>query len=232
VRLDAYGSAAVSFLSDLGGDMASAKRGSKAKKAAPKKAAPKKAAPKKAAPKKAPAKAKKATKRAAATRATRGVPAGFHTLTPTLVFKDAGAALDWYAKAFGAKEINRMAGPGGHGIMHAEIRIGDSPMFLFEENPMGGSVAPHGPKTTTAGLQVYVSDVDAWFSRAVEAGATPTMPVADQFWGDRMGAIVDPFGHGWMIATRKKDMTTAEMAAAAAEFFANFAKQGPPPAAS
>jgi uncharacterized glyoxalase superfamily protein PhnB len=202
-----------------------------AKKAAGKKGAAKKAAlAKKPAAKKPAAAKKRATaKRAPAKRApakVKGVPAGMHTLTPSLVFKDTASAIVWYEKAFGAKEVSRMMSPDGKGVWHAEIEIGDSIMYANDESPMTASIAPHGPRTSTAGIQIYVSDVDAWFNRAVEAGAHVIMPVGDMFWGDRMGVIADPYGHIWSISTRFKDMTQEEMAAAGAEFARKFAEQG------
>jgi PhnB protein len=213
--------------------MATAKRGGKAKKttgkrgtAAKKAARPvKKAATKRAAPKRA------APKRAARAKTAPGVPAGFHTLTANLIYKGAAAtAIDWYKQAFGAEEVSRMMSPDGTAVWHAEIKIGDSIMFLSDESPMGVNVAPHGPKTATSSMQVYVADVDAWFRRASDAGAKVVMPVMDMFWGDRMTVIEDPFGHPWSISTRVKNLTEAEMAAAGAEFARKMAEQGPPQA--
>jgi uncharacterized glyoxalase superfamily protein PhnB len=213
-----------------------AKKAAPAKKSAAKKAAPaKKSAAKKAAPAKKSAAKKSAAKRAAPARKSAakktGVPAGFHALTASLVYKDAGAAIAWYVKALGAAEVSRMPGPLGQGVMHAEIRIGDSMMYLSDESPMSSTVAPSGPRTATASMQLFVADADAAFEAAVDAGGTVAMPVADMFWGDRMGVLVDPFGHTWMISTRVKEMTQAEMAAAAQVFFAKWAAEHPAPAA-
>ncbi|APR84086.1 Glyoxalase family protein [Minicystis rosea] len=194
-----------------------------AKKKAAKKVTAKRGAAKSAPAKSAPAK-KSAAKKSAAKKVL-AVPAGYHTITPNLVFKDAGAAIDWYVKAFGAKELSRMPSPDGKSIWHAEIKIGDSILFLNDESPMGNSIAPSGPRTTTAGIQLYVKDVDAWAKRAADAGANVMMPVSDMFWGDRMGALVDPFGHTWMIATRVRNMTAKQMAEAGVEFARKMAEQ-------
>ena len=137
------------------------------------------------------------------------VPEGFHTVTPHLTMKNAGEAIEFYRKAFGAEEIARMPGPGGS-VMHAEIRIGDSPIMLNDEFPEHGA---RGPKTiggTPVSIHLYVNDVDALFDRAVKAGAKVTMPIADMFWGDRFGKLEDPFGHQWSIATHKEDVTPEE----------------------
>lgn len=206
---------------------ASAKKG--AAKKATVKAAAKKAPAKKAPAKRAPAKKAPARKSARAKKVA-GVPAGYHTITPNLVFKDAAAAIDWYVKAFGATELSRMPAPDGKSIWHAEIKIGDSILFLNDESPMSGNIAPHGPRTATSSIQLYVNDVDAWAKRAIEAGGIARMPVADMFWGDRMGYIEDPFGHGWMIATRVREMTEAEMKAAGEAFAKQNAQQAPPEA--
>src|SRR5262249_41787713 len=162
-----------------GGFMASKKKAA-AKKTA-KKAAPKKAAPKGGAKKRA---AKKAPKRSVA-RTVKGVPAGFHTITASLVFKDSIAAIKFYEKAFDAKQLSVMMAPDGSSVWHAEIKIGDSIMYMNDESPMGACIAPHGPRTSTGGIQLYVADADAWTKRAIEAGASVIMPVMDMFWGDR-----------------------------------------------
>ena len=186
--------------------------------------AAKKSAPKKSAPAKKLAPKKSAAKKSAPKKPT-GIPAGMHSVTPNLVFKDTAAAIDWYQKAFGATEVSRMHAPDGKGVWHAEIRIGDSMLYLNDESPMGSAVAPSGPRTSTCSIQLYVSDVDAVVKSAVDAGGALVMPVMDQFWGDRMGVVIDPFGHGWMISTRVREMTPDEMAAAGAEFARQFAAQ-------
>ncbi len=154
--------------------------------------------------------------------AVKPIPDGFHTVTPHLVIKDAAAAIDFYKKAFGAEEIARMPGPGGQGVMHAEIKIGDSMIMMCDEFP--GMDNPKSPKSlngTTITLMLYVKDVDSAFQRAVGAGATVSMPVTDMFWGDRYGKVSDPFGHEWAIATHKEDLTLEEIGKRAAEFFSH-----------
>jgi len=212
--------------------MATTKR-STAKKSTPKKAAPaKKAAAKKAAPAKKTAAAKKAApakKTAAAKKVgVKGVPAGWHTLTPALVYTNATEAIAWYRKAFSAKVLRVMMAPDGKSVWHAAIRIGDSILHLNDEGPMGTSVAPHGPRTTTSNIQLYVTHADKWAKRAVEAGATLVMPVSDMFWGDRMGVITDPFGHSWTIATLTRVLTNAQMRKAGEAFAKSMAQHQPP----
>jgi PhnB protein len=143
------------------------------------------------------------------------IPDGFHSITPGLVCKDAARAIEFYKKAFGAKERMRMPTPDGK-IGHAELQIGDSIFFLGDEFPQMGTVAPTGPQSVS--LFVYVEDVDAVFKRAVAAGARVDMPVTDQFWGDRYGKLTDPFGHHWGIATHTEDVSPEEMDRRAKEF--------------
>lgn len=142
------------------------------------------------------------------------IPEGMHTLTPHLICADAPAAIEFYGRAFGAVEISRTAGPNGK-LMHAMLRIGDSALMLMDENPQWGALSPTLLKGTPVSIHVYVEDVDAAFERAVKAGATAKMPPADMFWGDRFGAVTDPFGHSWSIATHIKDVSPAEAQAAA-----------------
>ena len=203
------------------GSKASSKPAAKkpaAKKPAAKKSAPARKSAKKAAPAKKPAAKKRAAARKAAPARIKGVPAGFHTLTANLVYKDAAAAIPWYGEAFGATELSRMSSPDGKSIWHAEIKIGDSVLYLSDESPMGSTVAPSGPKTSTAAMQIFVPDADALTARAIAAGAKVLMPIGDMFWGDRMGVVEDPFGHSWMISTRTKEMTQDEQRAAAIAF--------------
>lgn len=140
----------------------------------------------------------------------KAIPDGYHTVTPYLNVAGAAQAIEFYKQAFGAQEVMRMPGPDGT-IMHAEIRIGNSHIMLSDENPAWGTKSPSTLCGTTGGMMVYVEDCDAVFDKAVKAGSTVLMPVMDQFYGDRCGSILDPFGHKWSIATHKKDMTLAEM---------------------
>ena len=141
------------------------------------------------------------------------IPDGFHTLTPHLVCRDAAAAIAYYVKAFGAIEQGRLPGPDGR-LMHAMIRIGDSPLMLVDEMPEWGALGPQSLKGSPVTIHLYVEDVDAAVARAVDAGARITMPVADMFWGDRYGQIEDPFGHHWSIATHTRDVSPEKMQAA------------------
>jgi len=142
------------------------------------------------------------------------IPQGMHTLTPYLVCADASAAIDFYRRAFGAVELNRIAGPDGR-LMNAMLRIGDSALMLMDENVEWGALGPTLLKGTSVTIHVYVEDVDAAFARAVKEGATVKMPPSDMFWGDRYCALTDPSGHSWSIATHIKDVSTEEAQAAA-----------------
>ncbi|HUF26754.1 MAG TPA: VOC family protein [Gemmatimonadaceae bacterium] len=150
-------------------------------------------------------------------------PKGYHTVTPTIVVRDASDAIDFYKRAFGAEEVNRMAGPDGK-IMHAEIRIGDSVVMLGEENPQWGAVSPLSTNGNPGSLHIYVDDADAAFARAVREGAKVRHPLEDAFWGDRYGKVTDPYGHEWGIATRVKDLSDAEMQKAAEKWMAQAAE--------
>jgi PhnB protein len=142
--------------------------------------------------------------------AVKPIPDGYHTATPYLTLDDAAAAIAYYGKAFGAKERVRMDTPDGK-VGHAELEIGDSLVMLSDEFPQGSTRSPKELGGTSAGVFMYVEDVDAVVKRAVDAGATVTMEVADQFWGDRFGTITDPFGHVWSIATHVEDLTPEEI---------------------
>ena len=152
------------------------------------------------------------------------VPEGFHTVTPHLTVRRASEAIEFYKKAFGARELGRSPGPDGKSIMHAMIQIGDSRVFLNDEFPGMGPAAPEGSKGTPVTIHLYVEDADRLFQQAVKAGAQVGMPLADQFWGDRYGIVIDPFGHRWSIGSHIKDMTPEEMQKAAAAAFANMGK--------
>ncbi len=140
------------------------------------------------------------------------VPEGFRTITPHLIIKDAAKAIDFYKKAFGAEEVMCMRGPGGNGIMHAEIKIGDSYLMIADEFPDFGCLGPKSIGGTPVTVHLYVKDADAVYNQAVKAGATATMPLTDMFWGDRYGKLADPFGHHWSVATHKEDVSPEECA--------------------
>ncbi len=146
------------------------------------------------------------------------IPDGYHSVTPTLIIKGASDAIEFYKQAFDAKEVYRFPGPDGKSIMHAEIRIGDSPIMLCDEMPEMCMLSPTSTGGPSSSIYLYVHDVDSVFSKAVSSGAKPIMPIMDGFWGDRMGVLSDPFGHRWAIATRKKDMTIQEIQKAGSEF--------------
>jgi uncharacterized glyoxalase superfamily protein PhnB len=140
----------------------------------------------------------------------KGIPEGLHTVTPALTIDGAAEAMEFYARAFGAVEISRAPDPSGKKIWHAQIRIGDSAIYVNDTFPEMGGAPNH------AISWIYCDDVDAAFERAVAAGAKVKMPPADMFWGDRMCAVADRWGHEWMIATRKKALSPEEMARAQA----------------
>jgi PhnB protein len=143
-------------------------------------------------------------------KAAAPAPRGYHTVTHALVVDDAARALEFYGKAFGARERNRMPGPGGK-IWHAEIEIGDSVIMLSDEFPGAGVRSPKSLKGTTSGVWLYVPDVDEAFARAVQAGAKADQAPQTMFWGDRFGSVTDPFGHSWSLATHLEDVPPEEM---------------------
>ena len=154
------------------------------------------------------------------------IPEGFCTVTPHLVVSDGAKAIDFYKKAFGAEEICRMPGPGGQGVMHAEVRIGNSPVMIAEEWPQEG--CPKSPLSlggSPVTIHLYVEDADAAYSKATAAGATGVMPPMDMFWGDRYGKVKDPFGHEWSIATHIEDVPMEDMGPRAEKAFAEMCKQ-------
>jgi PhnB protein len=142
--------------------------------------------------------------------ATKPIPEGYNTVTPYLAVDDAAKAIEYYTKAFGAIERVRMEAPGGK-IGHAELEIGDSIVMLSDPFPQASTKPPKELGGTSAGVFMYVEDVDAVVKRAVDQGATVAMEVADQFWGDRFGTVIDPFGHSWSIATHVEDVPPEEM---------------------
>ncbi len=142
--------------------------------------------------------------------AVKPIPEGYHTATPYLIIKGAAAALEFYKNAFGATELLRMPKPDGR-IGHAEIKIGDSIIMLADEFPEIGARSPESYGGSPVTIMLYVEDVDAVFNRAVAAGAKVERPVANQFYGDRTGGIIDPFGHKWYLATHVEDLSPEEM---------------------
>jgi len=138
---------------------------------------------------------------------------GMHVVTPHLVIGGAAAAIEFYKKAFGAVEEVRLAGPDGK-LVHACIRINGAAVMMTDENPQWHALGPKTLKGTPVTIHLSVTNVDEFVAKAVKAGATVTMPVADMFWGDRYGVLLDPFGHQWSVATHVKDVKPEELAAA------------------
>ena len=157
-------------------------------------------------------------------KAAKAVPEGYQTITPQLTLDNAAQTIDWYKRALGAEEVSRSVGPDGK-VMHAELEIGNS-RFMMHDVMMGGK-GPQAFGGSPASLWLFVENSDALFNRAVGAGAQVQMPMADQFWGDRAGAVVDPAGYIWWIATRKEDLTQAEIRQRAEEFFKQMAHSTP-----
>lgn len=143
---------------------------------------------------------------------------GYHSVTPYLIVDDASAAIDFYVAAFDAKEVMRM--PMGDKIGHADILIGDSHIMLADEFPDMDKLGPKKRGGATCSLMIYVPDVDAAYAKAVAAGASADRPVEDQFYGDRSGWIIDPFGHEWTLSTHIEDVSPEEMNKRMAEMMA------------
>ena len=160
-----------------------------------------------------------------AVRAARGarvppVPEEFHTLTPHLAVRGVARAIDFYARAFGARELFRNLLPDGETVVHAELLIGDSRLFVNEEFSARALLSPLALGGTPVALHLYVPDADAAFRRAVDAGAEVLMPLADTFWGERYGMLRDPFGHKWSLSSRIEDLSPAELQRRAREWHA------------
>jgi PhnB protein len=158
------------------------------------------------------------------TAAVNKIPKGFHTVTPALTVRNAAEALEFYKQALGAEELVRMSAPDGK-ISHAELKIGDSIIFLGDEIPNMGNKSPQTLGGTSGSLFLYVEDVDQFYERAVHTGAKPTMPPTDMFWGDRYGTFVDPYGHSWGVGTHVEDLTAEETRERANEFYAQIAQK-------
>jgi len=152
----------------------------------------------------------------------RAIPEGYHTITPAITCKNAASAIDFYKKAFGAQEKMRMSDPGGR-VMHAELKIGDSILFLGDEFP-GMSAAPNPSALPSSSLYVYTENVDALFGAAVSAGCKVEMPLTNMFWGDRYGKVTDPFGHHWGLSQHVEDVAPDEMERRSKEWQASMAK--------
>jgi len=163
-------------------------------------------------------------KKASSSKKVSPVPKGHHAVTPGIAVRDAAQAIEFYKKAFGAKEKSRMPGPDGK-LMHADIMIGDSHIMMGEENLQMGNPSPLSLNGSPISLYVYVKNADKVFDQAVKEGASVVMPVMDQFWGDRAGMVTDPYGHKWWLATHKQDLSPKAMKKAAEEFFASQQQQ-------
>ena len=153
------------------------------------------------------------------------IPSGMHSVTPHLVCAGAANAIEFYKKAFGAEEQGRLPGPDGR-IMHAAVKIGDSTVMLVDEMPEWGSLGPTSLKGSPVTIHLYVEDAHKFVERAAKAGAKVTMPVAEQFWGDRYGKLEDPFGHHWSVATHVRDVGPEEMKKAMKEMEKQMPKGG------
>jgi PhnB protein len=147
------------------------------------------------------------------------IPSGFHTLTPTIFVKGAAQAMDFYKQALGADEVSRHTTPDGSKVVHGELKIGDSTLFIADEFPDFGMLSPQSLNGNSVTFYLYVENCDEWFNRAVSAGATTFRPLEDTFWGDRVGMISDPYGHKWNISTHVRDLSPEELAAASENFF-------------
>ena len=142
--------------------------------------------------------------------AVQPVPRGYHSVTPYLIVREGARAIEFYKRAFGAIELMRMDAPGGK-IGHAEVKIGDSPVMLADEHPEWDSKSPQTIGGSPVQLMIYVDDCDTVFKRALAEGATEVRPLKDQFYGDRSGSLIDPFGHCWTVATHTEDVSPEEM---------------------
>jgi PhnB protein len=140
----------------------------------------------------------------------KAIPEGYHSVTPYLFVRGAVAAIDFYGRVFGATEVVRMMGTNGR-VMHAELKIGDSIVMLADENPPTGIMSPQTVGGFSVSMHLYVEDVDAVIQKAVESGAKLLRPIKNQFYGDRSGSLLDPFGHMWSVATHVEDVSAEEM---------------------
>ena len=153
------------------------------------------------------------------------IPQGYHSVTPMFVFKDARKAIEFYKQALGAQEQYSMPGPDGKGVMHAEVRIGDSVVMMSDENPMNPCKSAKTLGGSPISFYLYVENVDEAFKTALAAGAEVRAPVEEMFWGDRVGTVQDPFGLNWSLATRVKDLTPEQIRQGAQTAFARMSKK-------
>ena len=157
------------------------------------------------------------------------IPQGMHTVTPNLTLRDCAKAIEFYKRALGAQEISRMPAPDGKSIWHAELKIGDSVVYMNDEMPGMSRPAPTAENPVPITMWLYVKDCDAAFDQAVKAGAKVLARPTDMFWGDRCAGVADPFGYSWSFATHQKDMTREEMKRAGEEFARKMQRQGGAP---
>jgi len=157
---------------------------------------------------------------------SKPIPDGFYTITPQITVSDGVKAIEFYKRAFDAREIGRFMTPDGKSVMHAQLKIGNSMLMLGGEHPPQ-CLSPKSRGGTSVSLYLYLENADAAFDRAVKAGCTVKMPMSDQFWGDRFGQVEDPFGHQWSFATHKQDLTQDQIAEKARAFFAKMEKERP-----
>jgi uncharacterized glyoxalase superfamily protein PhnB len=150
--------------------------------------------------------------------AVQPIPQGYHNVNIHLAFKDATKAIEFYKKAFGAEQCMLMVGPGGKGVMHAQIRIGDTTLFLADDMMNSGNTVDSG-KGAAVVPHLNVVDADAVWKRAIDAGCKEVMPLTNQFWGDRYGQVADPFGLHWAISTHVEDVSPEELGKRAAKLF-------------
>jgi PhnB protein len=155
----------------------------------------------------------------------QAIPEGFYSVTPIFVFRDTRKAIEFYKNAFGAVERFAMPGPDGKGIMHAELKIGNSIIMMGEESPNQPCKSAETMGNSPVNVYLYVENVDSAFRRALEAGARAEMPVQDMFWGDRVGSVRDPFGYNWMLATHNRDLTPEEIAEGANAAYAEMVRK-------
>ena len=155
----------------------------------------------------------------------KAIPEGFHSITPYLVFKDARKAIEFYKQSFGAQERFAMPGPDGKGVMHAEIKIGNSIIMMGEESPQQSCKSAETTGSSPISFYLYLENVDEAFPTALGAGAKVHMPVQDMFWGDRAGSVQDPFGYSWTLASHNKDLTPEEIQQGAQAFFCQASKK-------